>query len=67
MPEPQWTGESLEQVFHAALGAGDIKGVEAALTVMAGVDPRRAQQLFDDLKFAVRFADMVNGSGGNDA
>lgn len=59
MIERQWTGEVLEQVFHAALGKGDIRGVEAALTVMAGVDPRRAQRLYDDLKTAHAIAVFV--------
>jgi hypothetical protein len=46
----------LEQIFHTALGKGDIRGVEAALTVMATVDPQRAQRLFDDTKAALALA-----------
>lgn len=53
------TGDQLEQVFHAALTAGDAEGVEAALTVMVGVDPRRAERLYDDLRTAVRVAPFI--------
>jgi hypothetical protein len=43
----------LEVAFHAALTAGDAKGVEAALMLMAPQDPQRAQMLLDLLHVAV--------------
>lgn len=46
---PTFDADTCEQIFHAALAAGDIKGVEAALTVMAPQDPHRAQGLLDML------------------
>ncbi len=46
----------LEEIFHAALKAGDVRGVEAALTVMSPIDPHRAQRLLDGTKGAVAFA-----------
>lgn len=61
MPDTPYTAEQLETVFHAALQAGDVKGVEAALLVMTRVDPHRAGELFDDLKVAVRYAREVRG------
>lgn len=54
--EPQWTPDRLEAAFHAALSDGDGKGVDAALRVMATVDPKRAQQLFDMTKAALTIA-----------
>jgi hypothetical protein len=51
----------LEIVFHMALRAGDAKGVEAALKVLAVQDPARAQMLFDLLKTAVHIAQASNG------
>ena len=50
------TADALECVFHKALSEGDARGVEAALTLMASKDPRRAQRLYDDLKLALRLA-----------
>jgi hypothetical protein len=47
------TADTLEEIFHAALGKGDAKGVEAALTLMAIKDPHRAQRLLDGLREAV--------------
>lgn len=41
------TADDCERIFHAALKAGDTRGVEAALTVLAVRDPHRAQELFD--------------------
>lgn len=51
--EINFTGDQLEEIFHAALSEGDAKGVEAALTVMCGVDPHRAVKLYNDLKEAL--------------
>lgn len=48
-------------MFHGALSAGDAQGVEAALTVMTSVDPRRAVRLFDDMKTALAFVSMLRG------
>ena len=53
------TADQLEAVFHAALTAGDVRGVDAALRVMVAVDPRRAATLYDDLRTAVRVAPFI--------
>lgn len=57
--DPQQLRGTLERVFHAALTDGDVRGVEAALRVLAVRDPERAQRLYDDLKFALRMAEIV--------
>lgn len=57
----EFTGEQLEEYFHAALKAGDIKGVEAALTVMCAVDPHRAIRLHKATKDALTIANFLNG------
>jgi len=49
--------DTCERIFHAALAAGDFKGVEAALTVMAPQDPHRAELLFNTLKVGLAMAD----------
>ncbi len=46
----------LERIFHAALAAGDARGVEAALMVMAPIDPHRAERLFEATKGALALA-----------
>ncbi|HZM84350.1 MAG TPA: hypothetical protein VFC19_52185 [Candidatus Limnocylindrales bacterium] len=56
MSAHQFSPDDLERVFHAALAAGDARGVEAALTLLAPLDPRRAQRLFDDTKRALAIA-----------
>jgi hypothetical protein len=48
-----WSADDLERVFHKALSEGDARGVEAALTLMAPKDPRRAQRLYDNLSTAL--------------
>lgn len=48
--------DTCERIFHAALADRDWKGVEAALTVMAPQDPRRAQLLYDTLKVGLALA-----------
>lgn len=55
------TPGDLEIVFHMALRAGDAKGVEAALRLLAVQDPARAQMLFDLLKTALHIAQATNG------
>ncbi|MEV1315473.1 hypothetical protein AB0J14_05230 [Micromonospora arborensis] len=49
--------DTCEQIFHDALAAGNIKGVEAALTVMAPQDPHRAQGLLDTLSLGLALTD----------
>jgi hypothetical protein len=51
----------LELAFHAALTAGDAKGVEAALMLMAPQDPHRAQLLLDLVHVAVVVAQAPEG------
>lgn len=60
----EFTGEQLEEIFHAALKAGDAKGVEAALTVMCAVDAPRAMKLYNDLKDALTVIKVL-GLGGD--
>jgi hypothetical protein len=48
--------DQCEQIFHAALAAGDLRGVEAALTIMAVQDPHRAQRLVDLAQAALHIA-----------
>lgn len=62
MERTEFTADELEQLFHAALEAGDTRGVEAALTVMATKDPHRAQRLFDETKRALAVASRINGA-----
>jgi hypothetical protein len=50
------TPDQCEQIFHAALSAGDPRGVEAALTLLAARDPQRAQSLLNIARFAVAVA-----------
>jgi hypothetical protein len=57
--ENPWTPDALERVVMAAVEAGDARGVEAALTVMAPMDPHRAQRLFDELKAAAAEPQLV--------
>jgi len=59
----EFTGEQLEEIFHAALKAGDVRGVEAALTVMVGVDAPRAIRLYGDLKDALTVIRVLNLGG----
>jgi len=56
-PDP----DACERIFHAALSAGDARGVEAALLVLAPQDPERARRLYDALAVAVRVADAAAG------
>lgn len=56
MSADEFTADQLEEVFHAALAAGDAKGVEAALLVMTTVDPYRAGYLYETLEVALAVA-----------
>lgn len=58
---PLPTVEQCEQIFFAALKAGDAEGVEAALMLMAPQDPDRAQVLLDSIRFALTIADAASG------
>lgn len=53
---PELTPDVLVQMFHAALAAGDVRGVEAALKVLAVRDPHRAQELHDALELGLEIA-----------
>lgn len=60
MPEttaaPELTADDCVRIFHAALAAGDIRGVEAALTVLAVRDPHCARELHEGLELAMEIA-----------
>lgn len=56
----RFDADTCERIFYAALKEGDIKGVEAALRVMAPQDPQRAQRLLDSLRDALA---IRNGAG----
>jgi hypothetical protein len=58
------TVEQCEQIFHAALKAGDARGVEAALLVMAPQDPERAQVLLDSVRVGLAIAQRMYRDGG---
>lgn len=45
-----------ETIFHAALAAGDTRGVEAALTLLAVKDPPRAGLLYNTLRVGLAIA-----------
>lgn len=55
--------DTCERIFHAALAAGDIKGVEAALTLMAPQDPHRAQHLMDALRMGLVVREAAEPGG----
>ncbi len=55
--EPDLTNpDTLEAIFYAALKAGDARGVEAALTVMAPIDPYRAERLLNAVRAGLAIA-----------
>lgn len=56
MGSPILSPADCELIFRAALKAGDAKGVEAALRVMALQDPHRAQELLGLLHVALVLA-----------
>lgn len=51
--EPIPTPDVLEQIVHQALQNADLKGVHAALTLMAPQDPERAQSLLDTIQLGL--------------
>jgi hypothetical protein len=56
-PRPKLpTADQAEQMFHAAIKAGDTEGVHAALVALAVRDPHRAQDLLDMTKIALKVA-----------
>lgn len=59
-----WTADQVEAMFHAALGAGDIEGVDAALRVLLTLDTRRAIQLYDELCDAMVIVNWLRGGDG---
>lgn len=58
-----FTPDECEQLFHAALEAGDARGVEAALTVLAVQDPHRAGYLLELTRFALTLASTRHADG----
>lgn len=61
MPNPQLpTADECERIFRAALGQGDMRGVEAALLILAVQDPRRADTLMKDVKAVLDFVAAVD-------
>lgn len=59
-----WTRnpDTLERIFHAALSAADIEGVEAALRLLVACDAPRAIRLFDDLQAALAVTRVLTGA-----
>ena len=53
------SAEVLENIFHAALSAGDTQGVDAALRLLVVQDPRRAVKLYEETKTALKIAQML--------
>lgn len=53
------TGAELETIIGNAVKAGDMQMVEAALKRMVMVDPGRAVRVYDELKAALRVADIL--------
>jgi hypothetical protein len=47
---------SLVEIFHAAVAAGDARGVDASLRLIAVQDAYKAQDLYDSLDLALRIA-----------
>lgn len=48
----------LEKIMRAALRDGDVKGVAAALTLLALADPQRAELLRDTLLVGIALAEQ---------
>jgi hypothetical protein len=46
----QWDADTLIKVIGEALRRADFKGVEAAIRVLATVDPQRAQDVLDTIQ-----------------
>ncbi len=53
------SADVLEQIFHKALSAGDIEGVGHVLRLMVAQDPRRAVELYEELKTGLAVAKML--------
>jgi hypothetical protein len=60
------TADDCERIFHAALGEGDTRGVEAALHILAVQDPHRAQYLMDLTRAALVIADARSKTAGGE-
>jgi hypothetical protein len=56
--------DKLEELLHACLERGDIKGVGHVLTLMSHVDPRRMLRLVDELKDALAVARFLGAGRG---
>lgn len=54
------TADQLEALIHAALKAGDITTVGAALHALAAVDPSRAAAMYDTLQLGLA---ITEGAG----
>jgi hypothetical protein len=54
------TADQCEQIFHAALKQGDIRGVEAALRILIVHDPYRAERLMDLARMALIIVEGVD-------
>jgi hypothetical protein len=65
-PADGWTPARLEAVFHAALSAGDLRGVDAALHVLAVRAPDRAQHLIDVTRTALHLARTARRTEGTE-
>jgi hypothetical protein len=50
------TGEQLQAALIAALNKSDMRGVEAALTVMATVDPHRCERVMETMRLGLALA-----------
>jgi hypothetical protein len=51
------TADDCERLFHAALEAADMRGIEAALLLLAAKDPHRAERLMDLTRVALIVAE----------
>ena len=65
MPAPGWTRDpgTLELVFHEAIKAGDMEGIDAVLRLLAVCDPNRAELLTDLMRIALAIAEPVEDDG----
>lgn len=54
LPSP----DVLEEIVHRALKDGDAKGVHAALLLMAGQDPHRAESILDTIKVGLHLRSL---------
>lgn len=56
--------DALTTVFHAAVAAGDARGVDASLRCIAVQDPATARALYDSLDLALMLADRWAAAPG---